>query len=275
MGTITTMIIESTGPAHPDDVWRRFSTPAMWPEWAPQIRAVSSERADRLAVGSTGRVHGPAGIAVDYEITELDDDLRSWAWTVGRGPARVRMEHHVLPAPVGGSRASVRIEGAAAVLGQPYRLVAGIALRRLVRSAPSGPPLPDAEPVTVFDFAFDPAYAAAALPFGITAATTSVEVGPRWLAVRYGPWRLLTPRSNVVSTSLTGDFAFAKTAGPPHLSFTDRGVSFTTNGRRALCVQFAEPVAGIDTTGTIRHPGATLTVTDPEGLAAALEPLSP
>jgi hypothetical protein len=51
---------------------------------------------------------------------------------------------------------------------------------------------PPTEVVREFDFAFSPAYAAAARPFGITAATTSVEVGPHWLYVRYGPWKLLT-----------------------------------------------------------------------------------
>ena len=61
-----------------------------------------------------------------------------------------------------------------------------------------------------------------------------------------------------------------KTAGPPHLSFSDRGVSFTTNGDRALCLRFHEPVPAIDPTATITHPGATLSVADPEALAAAL-----
>ena len=129
---------------------------------------------------------------------------------------------------------------------------------------------PPPEVVREFDFAFSPTYAAAARPFGITAATTSVEVGPHWLFVRYGPWKLLTPRANVVAAHVTGDFSFIKTAGPPHLSMSDRGVSMTSNGDRALCLEFAQPVTAIDTTGVIRHPGATLAVADPEGLAAAL-----
>ena len=129
---------------------------------------------------------------------------------------------------------------------------------------------PPSEVVRTFDFAFSPAYAAAARPFGITTATTSVEVGPHWLYVRYGPWKLLTPRANVVAAQITGDFSFVKTAGPAHLSLSDRGVTMTSNGHRALCLEFAEPVTAIDATGLIRHPGATLAVADPEGLAAAL-----
>lgn len=266
------MLVDVRGPGHPDQVWQRFSTPARWPEWAPQIRSVTTDD-PALRVGATGRVHGPGPVAVDYEVTDVDAELRSWSWVAGRGPSRVRMHHHVLPAPGGGSRALLQVEGPAAVVGQPYRILAAAALRRLVAVPSPAPVLDQAAPVedvTVFDFAFSRGHAAAALPFGITPATSSVEVGPQWLLVRYGPWRLVTPRSNVTSAQLTEGFSFIKTAGPPHLSMTDRGVSFTSNGDRALCLEFAEPVPGIDTTGTIRHPGATLAVADPEGLAAAL-----
>ena len=90
------------------------------------------------------------------------------------------------------------------------------------------------------------------------------------LRVRYGLWRLETPLSNVRSTQRTGGFAWLKTVGPPHLSFADRGVSFTTNGDDALCVLFHEPVTVLDPTGRLRHPGATLSVADPGGLDRAL-----
>src|SRR4051794_14725783 len=172
------------------------------------------------------------------------------------------------------SRALLQVHGPAAVAAQAYRPLARTALRRLVATSSSAPAVDEpASPVEVvreFDFAFSPAYAAAARPFGIAPATTSVEVGPRWLYVRYGPWKLLTPRANVVAAHITGDFRFVKTAGPPHLSLSDRGVSMTSNGDRALCVEFAQPVTAIDTTGAIRHRGATLAVADPEGLAEAL-----
>ena len=121
-----------------------------------------------------------------------------------------------------------------------------------------------------FPFAFTRAYRLAALPFGITPRSAYVEVAGEELRVRYGPWSLRTPLANVASAELTGGFTFLKTAGPPHLSFADRGVSFATNGDRALCVQFHTPVPAIDPTKRILHPGATLTVADPEGLRAAL-----
>ncbi len=122
----------------------------------------------------------------------------------------------------------------------------------------------------MFPFAFAPAYRLAALPFGITPRTTWVHVTEHELHVRYGLWQLRTPLSNVAGVEVSGDFAFLKTAGPPRLSLSDRGVSFTTNGESALCVEFHQPVAGIDPTRMIKHPNATISVADPEGLKRAL-----
>lgn len=276
------MLVDASGIARPDTVWRRFTTPSTWPSWAPQIRDVTP--ADSvLRLGGTGRVLGPGPLAVDYEVVEVDAGLRVWAWEVMVGRARVRMHHYVLPTPEGGSRALMQVHGPAAIPAQAYRPVARAALRRLVATSSPGPAMhapsldapmveqaPPPEVVHTFDFVFSTSYAAAARPFGIAPATTSVEVGPRWLYVRYGPWKLLTPRANVVAAHITGDFSFIKTAGPPHLSFSDRGVTMASNGDRALCLEFARPVTAIDTTGVIRHPGATLAVADPEGLATAL-----
>ena len=122
-----------------------------------------------------------------------------------------------------------------------------------------------------FSFDWDLPYRVAALPFGITPWTAWAEVTPAELRVRFGPWSLRTPVSNVVRAETSGDYAFVKTVGPPHLSFTDRGVTFATNGERGVCVTFHEPVRAIDPTGRITHPGATFTVADVDGLVAALE----
>lgn len=96
-------------------------------------------------------------------------------------------------------------------------------------------------------------------------------MGDGALRVRFGLWSLSTPLDNVAGVEETGDFAYLKTAGPAHLSLADRGVTFATNGDRAVCVRFHEPVRGIDPTGRIRHPGATLTVADPPAVRRALE----
>jgi hypothetical protein len=124
-----------------------------------------------------------------------------------------------------------------------------------------------------FAFRFDPAYRVAALPFGVLPATASVAVGDGELHARFGPWRVRTPLSNVAGTELSGPYSFVKTAGPAHLSFSDRGVTFATNGDRGLCIRFHEPVRALDPTGRLRHPGLTVTVDDVEGLATALAAL--
>ncbi|MEJ7831453.1 MAG: hypothetical protein WKF79_00925 [Nocardioides sp.] len=126
------------------------------------------------------------------------------------------------------------------------------------------------EPVTRFDFQFAPAYRLPALAFGIVRRTTWVEVAAEELRVRFGPWSLRTPLANVVDVTAAGDFGFLRTAGPAHLSFADRGITFATNGRRGVCVTFAEPVRVLDPTGQLRHPGATMTVADVDGLMRAL-----
>ena len=115
-------------------------------------------------------------------------------------------------------------------------------------------------------FAFSPGYQVAGLPFGVTPRTAWAEVDDH-LTVRFGPWRLRTPLRNVEDTAVTGDYAFLKTAGPAHLSFADRGVTFATNGDRGLCIRFHEPVAAL---WPLHHPSATLTVADVDGLREAL-----
>ncbi len=258
------MLVDAFGPATPDEVWSRYTQPATWPSWAPHLSEVETD-ATVIEAGTTGRVLGAGGIALDFTVESVDPVLRSWTWRVGRGSRAVRMHHDVVPS-VGGTRATLRIEGALSLAMQPYRVLARAALRGVV----DGSPGTASEPVEAFDFAFAATYAAAGRIFGITPASTTVEVGPKWLYVRYGPWRLLTPRANVASTQVTEDFAWLKTAGPPHLSLVDRGISFTTNGDRALCISFHDPEPAIDPTGTITHPSATISVADPVALAAAL-----
>lgn len=121
-----------------------------------------------------------------------------------------------------------------------------------------------------FEFAWERSYRIAAFAFGVTPGRAWVEVDDTELRVRFGGWKLRTVLANVSGTDVTGPYGFLKTAGPPHLSASDRGITFATNGRRGLCVQLHEPVPGIDPTRLIKHPGATLTVADVDGLARAL-----
>ena len=121
-----------------------------------------------------------------------------------------------------------------------------------------------------FDFDFNPLYRAVALLFGITPGRAGVDVeGGRFVA-RFGPWRLSTDVANVAGTEVTGPYRTLTTIGPAHLSLADRGLTFSSNDRRGLCIRFREPVPGLEPTGRLRHPGLTVTVADVEGLASAL-----
>jgi hypothetical protein len=121
-------------------------------------------------------------------------------------------------------------------------------------------------------FLFDPVMLPAALAVGATPWTTWVDVGDERLHIRFGPWSLACPLDNVVAAEVTGPYRLHKVIGPPHLSFSDGGVTFATNRAQGTCIQFDEPVAGLVPSGLLRHPGATVTVADPHALAEALDP---
>ena len=121
-----------------------------------------------------------------------------------------------------------------------------------------------------FDFAFDRSYQATAGVFGIKPGNTWVDVGSRTLDVRFGPWRLSTPLSNITGAAVTGPYAFWKTAGPARLAFTDRGLTFATNGKSGVLISFRESVRGLEPLGVIRHPELTVTVTEVDRLAELL-----
>lgn len=126
-----------------------------------------------------------------------------------------------------------------------------------------------------FAFAFDPAYRMASIMFGVTPNRAWVQVGGEHLEVSFGPWRVRTPLDNLVGVQTSGDYQWFKTMGPARLSLADHGLTFATNRNQGVCIRFAEPVAGIDPMGTIRHPGLTVTVADPRGLVDALRQVLP
>lgn len=121
-----------------------------------------------------------------------------------------------------------------------------------------------------FPFDFDPTYRRLNRLFGVTPQSARVEVGDGFLVARFGPWRVATPLTNVRGAEVTGPYALIKTAGPARLAFTDRGITFATNGRRGVRIDFATPVPGIDPFGLIKHPELTVTVEDCDRLAELL-----
>jgi hypothetical protein len=125
--------------------------------------------------------------------------------------------------------------------------------------------------VSTFRFAFSPLVAPFSALAGVLPSTARVEVDDDELRIDFGPWwRLRTPLGNVAGAEVTGPYQLVKVAGPPRLSLRDRGVTFATTTARGVCIRFHEPVPAIDPLGRIRHPAATVTVDDPDGLVAVL-----
>lgn len=123
-----------------------------------------------------------------------------------------------------------------------------------------------------YPFSVDPSWRLPLRLIGVRPSSAYVEVNDE-LMIRFGPWTLRTPVSNVAGASITGPFSVWRVLGP-HLSLSDRGVTFGTNGRRGVCIRFHTPVPALAPGKVLTHPGATVTVADPEGLAEHLTRLA-
>ncbi|HKY13791.1 MAG TPA: hypothetical protein VJM33_02620 [Microthrixaceae bacterium] len=138
---------------------------------------------------------------------------------------------------------------------------------------PTEPPalwrLHHGEPHTV-PYRFEGWVGLAARAFGVRPDRDGLRLGGGLVVITYGPWRLETELDNVASVAVTGPYAMVKVIGPPHLSLADRGISFATNDRAGVCLRFHEPVPAALPWDGLRHPGATVTIDDPERVEALL-----
>ncbi|MFI7426287.1 hypothetical protein ACIBPB_04825 [Micromonospora sp. NPDC049836] len=129
-------------------------------------------------------------------------------------------------------------------------------------------PTPDGT-VRRFAFRFDRPFRLPLALLGVRPDTARVEVGPDEVTVRFGPWRLRTPRANVTGAELGGPYRWWRAIGP-HLSLADGGATFGSSVTAGLCLRFATPVPALVPGPWPAHPAVTVTVTDPQALRAAL-----
>ncbi len=123
--------IGASGPCPPEKAWERYADPQLWSTWSPQIRRVETDT-ERLRVGTTGTVHGPVGVRVDFEVTAFDEETMRWAWSVRCGPIRMDLWHGINSRPTEqGCSTWLKARGAWPILAA-YLPVARIALHRLV-----------------------------------------------------------------------------------------------------------------------------------------------
>ena len=123
------------------------------------------------------------------------------------------------------------------------------------------------EPGTTTRFPFAAPAGSSTLPPWLAMA----EVDDAALRVRFGPWRMTVPRSEIDTAQVSGPYRAVKALGV-RLSLADRGLTFGSTAAGGVCVEFTHPRRGIEPFGLLRHPGLTLTVADPDGLVAALRP---
>ena len=131
------LIVSATGSAPVPTVWNLYTTPQLWPTWAPQIHRVDYP-GHAITPGTSGRIRGTARVRLDFTIDDVDAKARCWSWSVwipspidaAGFRLRVAMDHGVEPAGAG-SRAWVRLHLPTPV-ALVYVPVARLALRRLV-----------------------------------------------------------------------------------------------------------------------------------------------
>lgn len=129
------------------------------------------------------------------------------------------------------------------------------------RSMPNGPGF--------YPFAFASSFGFVLRAIGVRPDSSGLRVHDGKLDVWFGPWRVVTPLSNVRGAELSGPYQIWKVLGA-RLSLADRGLTFGTNAVAGACIRFHRPVAGIEPTGLLRHPGLTVTVAEPHLLVERL-----
>lgn len=104
---------------------------------------------------------------------------------------------------------------------------------------------------------------------GVRPGTAHVTLTRDRLVARFGPWTCATSIGNVRGVCRTGPYRWFKAIGPRG-SFVDRGLTFGTNSAAGVCVLFRDAVPGLAPVRSLRHPGLTLTLAEPERFVSAL-----
>jgi len=123
--------------------------------------------------------------------------------------------------------------------------------------------------VEQFEFAFAPRFRWMLALIGVMPGTAYVSLSAERLVARFGPWTCETPVANVRAVCRTGPYRWFKAIGVRG-SFVDRGLTFGTTTAGGACVLLRQPVPGLVPVGSLRHPGLTLTVAEPERFVASL-----
>jgi hypothetical protein len=127
--------VEVGGPLEPAAVWERYAVPTSWPDWLPQITAVDLST-PRLSAGAKGKLHAPMGVSIPFTVEAVDEQGRTFAWTIRIGLLKLRLENWVHEGADGGAVAGMRVNGPGPLVGA-YVGQAQASLERLVGASPS------------------------------------------------------------------------------------------------------------------------------------------
>ncbi len=120
--------------------------------------------------------------------------------------------------------------------------------------------------MTHFPYRFDKRWKPLFAALGVK-ESDGVTVTDTELIADYGRFQVRTPLINVKSTEVTGPHRWYTAVGL-RLSFTDDSVTFGTNHKLGLSIEFHEHVPKV--VGFKDHSILWVSVADPEGLASAL-----
>ena len=120
-----------------------------------------------------------------------------------------------------------------------------------------------------FEFEFEGRFRPFLALLGVTPGTALVTLTPERLVAHFGQWTCETPIDNIRDVCRTGPYRWYTAIGPRG-SFVDRGLTFGTTTAGGICVLLREPVPGLAPVGSLRHPGITVTLADPDRFVASL-----
>jgi len=124
----------------------------------------------------------------------------------------------------------------------------------------------DAMSEEFFGYRRDPRWSPLFLALGVS-DRDGVTVSSERLRATFGHWSLDTTLDNVTGASITGPHRWYTAVGL-RLSMADDGLTFGTNHRRGVCIEFRDRVRRV--IGFRDHSSLWVSVADPDGLVAAL-----
>ncbi len=118
-----------------------------------------------------------------------------------------------------------------------------------------------------FPYAVDARWKGLLLPLGVRKSDGVTVTDDGRLVATFARWRVETDLDNIDHTEVTGPHRWYTAVGL-RLSFADTGVTFGTNHRRGLCIEFKERVPKV--VGPRNHSSLWVSVADPDGLREAI-----